>query len=239
MTAQEEGLETSTQAHAYQLNLEEKIVRHCAPTLAGLKPANLFVCRDESVATLRGRHSNAPANLSAKQYRAAFGQALRSCRSKLAPHGVRIAVLARLRTGIMVYVYRPFMLRECLYQPHVEAFLTESGYNLSRLSSCIALLAQRVRRANGNGGGPCSFPHEVGLFLGYPYEDVIGFIENEGRDFVCSGCWKVYGCKEEAETCFQRYKSCTAAFEFLYNQGMPIERLALSEDSEIIKSFVA
>ena len=28
---------------------ERKLVHHCTPTLAGIKPGSLFVCRDESV----------------------------------------------------------------------------------------------------------------------------------------------------------------------------------------------
>ena len=37
-----------------------------------------------------------------------------------------------------------------------------------------------------------SFPHEIGLFLGYPAEDVAGFISHKGHDFCYSGYWKVY-----------------------------------------------
>ena len=39
------------------------------------------------------------------------------------------------------------------------------------------------------------FPHEIGLFLGYPLGDVIGFIKNAGQNCKCVGCWKVY-CNE-------------------------------------------
>ena len=37
------------------------------------------------------------------------------------------------------------------------------------------------------------FPHEIGLFLSYPPEDVQGFIDHHARDFKLSGLWKVYG----------------------------------------------
>ena len=37
------------------------------------------------------------------------------------------------------------------------------------------------------------FPHEVGLFLSYPPEDVKGFIAHRANDFKCAGLWKVYG----------------------------------------------
>lgn len=37
-----------------------------------------------------------------------------------------------------------------------------------------------------------AFPHEIGLFLSYPPEDVRGFIEHKGHESKCEGCWKVY-----------------------------------------------
>ena len=57
-----------------------------------------------------------------------------------------------------------------------------------------------------------SFPHEVGLFLGYPAEDVEGFIENKGRDFACAGYWKVYANEKETRALFEQYSVCTHEF---------------------------
>ncbi len=31
------------------------------------------------------------------------------------------------------------------------------------------------------------FPHEMGLLLGYPVEDVVGFMENNGKNYLYSG----------------------------------------------------
>ena len=42
------------------------------------------------------------------------------------------------------------------------------------------------------------FPHEVGLFLGYPPRDVEGFIREKARRAKCTGAWKVYGDEEAA-----------------------------------------
>lgn len=36
------------------------------------------------------------------------------------------------------------------------------------------------------------FPHEVGLFLGYPIWDVEGFIKHKGLNYKLCGYWKVY-----------------------------------------------
>ena len=49
-------------------------------------------------------------------------------------------------------------------------------------------------------GQAAEFPHEIGLFLGYPPEDVQGFLEN--RLCKCVGCWKVYGDEQAAQNGF-------------------------------------
>ena len=56
-----------------------------------------------------------------------------------------------------------------------------------------------------------AFPHEIGLFLGYPPEDVEGFRLHRGRDYKLCGCWKVYSDVEGARQCFRRYDRCRAA----------------------------
>jgi hypothetical protein len=48
------------------------------------------------------------------------------------------------------------------------------------------------------------FPHEIGVFLGYPIEDVWGFILNEGKNCVCCRYWKVYHDLEKAQEMFRR-----------------------------------
>ena len=63
-------------------------------------------------------------------------------------------------------------------------------------------MAQLQTRLREQGG----FPHEIGLFLGYPLGDVAGFIRNRGKNCKCSGCWKVYCNELEAQKRFARYK---------------------------------
>ena len=52
---------------------------------------------------------------------------------------------------------------------------------------------------------PTEFPHEIGLFLGYPLEDVEGFCRKKGADCKLSGYWKVYGDVETARKRFAAY----------------------------------
>ena len=68
------------------------------------------------------------------------------------------------------------------------------------------------------------FPHEVGLFLGYPPEDVEGFRLHRGRDYKLAGCWKVYSDVERARQCFRRYGLCRAALCRRLREGKALAR---------------
>jgi hypothetical protein len=86
---------------------------------------------------------------------------------------------------------------------------------------CIEKLKEGLMRS-------ACFPHEIGLFLGYPLEDVVGFIENSGQNCICTGCWKVYHNEDEARKLFERYDKCTKVYMRLFAEGKPIERLIVA-----------
>ena len=72
------------------------------------------------------------------------------------------------------------------------------------------------------------FPHEVGLFLSYPPEDVKGFIDNRACNFKCAGLWKVYGDEAAARRTFARFKKCTEIYCKLWREGSTIDQLAVA-----------
>ena len=72
------------------------------------------------------------------------------------------------------------------------------------------------------------FPHEIGLFLGYPPEDVLGFIKNGAENCKRLGCWKVYGDEENALKTFKKYEKCTEIYSKLWNNGRSLERLTVA-----------
>ena len=73
-----------------------------------------------------------------------------------------------------------------------------------------------------------SMSAEVAVFLGYPLTDVVGFIENSGRNFTCCGCWKAYGDPAIAQKHFAQLSKCTAVYLRLFHSGTPILRLAVA-----------
>lgn len=86
--------------------------------------------------------------------------------------------------------------------PDNQRLLEAYGYHMRNLDEMLKRLAQRVRQISSRKLG---FPHEIGVFLGYPKEDVEGFIHNEGRKYLMIGYWKVYSNPSRAKMIFKSY----------------------------------
>lgn len=72
------------------------------------------------------------------------------------------------------------------------------------------------------------FPHEIGLFLSYPPENVLGFIQNGACKHKCVGCWKVYGDERAAKNIFEKYDMCSKAYSRQWLRGKSIEQLTVA-----------
>lgn len=175
----------------------------CAPTLAGLKPASLFRYQPGA-----GQSGSAMA--------AAWHAAL-------CDRGVAVRVLKTCpRTGaVLVYVYRPAQIDTLMKNRDVLQFLQSEGYRPGTADELLAQLSQRLCCEG-------EFPHEVGIFLGYPLADVVGFIQNRGQNFTACGHWKVYTDPAAAQQQFARYKKCETIYTRCYQSGTPIRRLTVA-----------
>ncbi len=180
---------------------EQMIIEQCSPTLAGLKTANLFPCE-----------------YSSKQ---ALFNDIRKFNRRLCHKGIRIVPVRTKGNLALIYLYRPSKLENDLKDKLASQMLISLGYSKTSVEKCVAELAQRLKNEE-------SFPHEIGLFLGYPPEDVKGFIDNKAEKSKCVGCWKVYGDKAHAEKCFSSYKKCTRIYKEQYFKGRSIERLTVA-----------
>lgn len=74
--------------------------------------------------------------------------------------------------------------------------------SLTKIQDKIDLLKEKMHTYWANGS---DFPHEVGLFLGYPVWDVKGFIEHKGQQYKLCGYWKVYDDVPGAICKFEEY----------------------------------
>ena len=180
---------------------ETTLVRCCAPTLAGLKTGSLFNCRYEQKEKLL--------------YEVA------DLNRELLPRGLRILPLRFFGQRVLLYLYRPDKLARDLEQKQAQPILMEAGYENSDCAMCIRRLISRLHADE-------EFPHEVGLFLGYPPEDVRGFIENRAHNYKLAGDWKVYGDADHARQVFEQYKKCTQCYCRALDAGITIRQLAVA-----------
>ncbi len=186
-------------------SFERSIVRHAAPTLAGMKPASLFTC-PEPFERLEARFA--------------------CCRARLETAGVSLDHLAKRRGTTLLLVSRERLVRQALAHGGTAEFLRSLGYDPTCLESCLACLRAKIARSDGGGCARCAFPHEIGLFLGYPFEDVMAFIGGDDAACTACGCWKAYGDADCARRQFDRLRSCTARLVARFEEGTSLEKLA-------------
>ncbi len=184
-------------------SFERDLIEHCAPTLAGLKPANLFHVRTDDAPALHGSVARWNAVL---QKRGLVLTILKECTQN---------------HSFLVYLYRAHHLQKELADADVAAFLQGEGYTAGSTNNYLQQLSERLCVQE-------DFPHEIGLFLGYPLEDVVGFIEHKGKNFTCCGHWKTYGDATVAQKQFERFNHCTKVYLHCFCSGVSINRLAVA-----------
>ncbi|WP_242961102.1 DUF3793 family protein [Flavonifractor sp. An91] len=186
------------------MSLQAALVEHGAPTLAGLKPASLFRFQPQEGGDFAGEFL--------------------ACRRALEGRGLVLTLLKGCRrTGAyLVYLYRKEALAGLLDQPDHRAFLREMGYEpWTESRGCLRQLAARLCLEG-------EFPHEIGVFLGYPLSDVKGFIRHKGKNFTLCGCWKCYGDPREAQRQFRRFKECTNVYRRRFAAGATLRQLTVA-----------
>ena len=179
--------------------LDRAIIDHASPTLARLKLGNLF---------------NHPVG-------EGFDQEFIALREQLRGKGVVLSILRIAQGKALIYIYRAVELEKAFQDSDVRRFLKTCGY--SRFDAAGALDTLKARLSDAD-----VFPHEIGLFLGYPLEDVLGFIENGGRNCLTCGCWKVYSNECAALSAFKRYEKCRTVYQRLFAEGCPLSRLTVA-----------
>lgn len=179
-----------------------KLAFHTAPTLLGIKCASLISLSIEEF----------DINSHAEYFN-----------KRVASKGLKSRMLCSCKSRALILVYSEELLKKRLSERGSQEILKRFGYDTeckeNALNNCLERLSQRMMA-----GG--AFPHEIGVFLGYPLEDVRGFIENHGEHFKLCGAWKVYGSVETAKRTFANYDRCR---NFLCNK--------LSEGADIYQAL--
>lgn len=164
--------------------LEALLAYHCAPAFAGIKPSNIAACRKSKFPDLY--------------------KDIDRLNDELNRNDIYIEILCECEKRALLLVYRKKILEKHLKQQNNRAFLSMYGYpENGGISDYIDFL--RTRLANDG------FPHEIGVFLGYPLRDIYAFIKHRDEGCLLIGEWKVYHNATEAEKLFRRFKACRNA----------------------------
>ena len=169
--------------------------------LTGIKPANLVSCPTASMPVV------APL--------------LADYTEQFADKGIAFEVLCHCAARTLILVYQPQQLEDLLQKQAISCYLQELGYKSGSVHSLLRQLGAKIS---------CSqdFPHEIGIFLGYPLADIQGFIKNKGKNCKCSGYWKVYDDVEHAKRLFDAYNKCRDRLLKAVAEGVPLHLAAAS-----------
>ena len=190
---------------------EQELIEHCSPTLASIKAASLFTYTYKSLKELHVR--------------------VTYWNSKMKRKGITFDILSE-NVGVnkaLIYVYRRADLEKILNRDEIRSFLLNHGYLIDdneivggvNCENIILQLKKKFEKLN-------QFPHEIGIFLGYPIGDVKGFIDNHGCNCKCTGYWKVYCNEEEATKTFRKYKKCRDIYMNLWISGRSVMQLTVA-----------
>ena len=187
----------------------EFFIHYCAPTMARLKCANMMSCPNDRDCA----------------------EDLARIRSEVVHKGVEIEIMFRNPDRQLVLVYRPLMLAEILKQSEIREFLGQFGYQDFSVEGAVAYLKSRISLEGGQ------FPHEIGVFLGYPLADTRGFIENRGQNDLLCGEWKVYHEPEKARKIFANLQKCREIYLALYAAGKSGRKMTPPGEAMLLPVF--
>lgn len=159
-------------------NLNLQLALQCSPLLSGIKISNILnVSRND-----------------AKQVEELF-------------HGTPISCYILYQTGqrTTFLLYQKERVLDYLTKSDVRAVMAILGYDdiiLEHILNYVSIAYEHYMTLKMQKD---AFPHELGLLLGYPPEDVLGYILNQGKNSLCTGYWKVYGDPNQAAQTFAQY----------------------------------
>jgi uncharacterized protein DUF3793 len=184
-----------------------------AEVLGGVKPANLV--------KLTGRSCPCGRNL--------YELWKRHGKQVMEGSGLRVRQLADRGDSVLLLLYEPAALARLLSRRSVAVILKRTGYTAP--ADPEEVLGELARRMAGQG-----FPHEIGVFLGYPLKDVLGFLGWARIPFSCQGPWRIYGATDESLRLAELHRECRCRMAGeLATGGNPLECFRLRRDGRVWK----
>jgi len=183
------------------INKDNSFIHFLAPTLCGIKPSNLFTMADVDFSK---------------------SEILR-WEKEIKNQNLHLVAFKLLSNRWMIFAYNSNWIKQILCNELIAAYLYQKGYSAPQ--DIYKTLEELILRLKNHS----CFPHEVGLFLGYPLEDVISFEKNKGQNYKYCGIWKSYSDSSLAESCCNQYRCCSKLCKQWFEKGLSV--------SEIIKKY--
>lgn len=159
--------------------IEHSFIYQCAPVIAGLKISNLFII--EMIW-------------------------LKKALDLIEAFGLSYHMLYSAYDKAVIFVFNREKTTESINRAANSAFFRDIGYSELSLDHLLTKISVRYRGYMKHKAG---FPDELGILLGYPEEDVKGYIENKGKNYLYNGYWKVYRDVEEKKSRFDSFDRAT------------------------------
>lgn len=179
-----------------------------AEVLEGVKPANLI--------NLADRRQPCGRNL--------FQLWQRHGHSLLAASGLAWREFPGRNGGVLLLAYRHGSLVDLLARPGTQAVLTRVGY--ADPADPEAALDQLEKRLGDDG-----FPHEIGVFLGYPLKDVAAFLGWVKLPFASQALWRIYGKPERSLALAELFRQIRCRMAQRLSSSAAVECLRAGSDN--------
>lgn len=116
--------------------------------------------------------------------------------------GLKGIILRDTKNGHIVLAYRKCALEVILNETKVKEFVEKLGYPSGSVYAAVSHLRKRYDH--------CHCPPELGIFLGFPVEDVKDYMCGTSKECLLCGYWQVYNNVDEAEKTFKKYDAAKA-----------------------------
>jgi hypothetical protein len=120
--------------------------------------------------------------------------------------------------NLQLFCYIQERMNHILSNDEVGSFLHGEGYPYRDFDNLIQNFHEEFRS---------SCPHEIGIFLGYPLDDVKGFIKNKGKNYLINGYWKVYSDIPYAIQQFAKYNKAKGEMLKRWKEANAVDSVVL------------
>ena len=191
----------------YFKNVEMQFLMQCSPVIAGLKASNLLIVPKGSLMMVKKLTEN-------KRF------------------SYHLLLKKDFKETYLIFDSKRLMAH--LYCKRTRMLLKKIGYENFQLEQLLDAFGKRYQAYQNQAE---IFPHEMGVFLEYPIEDVEGFIFHQGRNYILNGYWKVYHAPDSKKRLFEEFEYAQEQICKLYLSGINAEQILTHYSKNNTKSI--